>query len=103
MKSNKQKSVAVWKKLEARGAIALHNTRQETMDTLVQDWLESPDSIVLVHNHADSQAISDRLRQAISDRVRSFSKTLPCLTAHPAPFEGLTPDDIEAILAERHV
>ncbi len=25
------------------------------------------------------------------------------LTAHPAPFEGLTPDDIEAIFADRHV
>ena len=42
------------------------------MDGLVKDWLDSPfdidNRLLLVHDHADSQAISERIRAGLRDR-----------------------------------
>lgn len=67
-----QKGAAVWSKLEARGAIDGYNTRTEAIEALAKDWLDSPHSIdnrlLLVHDHADSQAITDTLREGLRER-----------------------------------
>lgn len=67
-----QKSANVWKKLEKRGAIDAYNTRTEAMDACTRDWLNSPHAIdnrlLLVHDHADSQALTDRIRVGLRER-----------------------------------
>lgn len=67
-----QKSANVWKKLDKRGAIDAYNTRSEAMDACARDWLDSPHAIdnrlLLVHDHADSQALTDRIRVGLSER-----------------------------------
>lgn len=67
-----QKSANVWKKLDKRGAIDAYNTRSEAMDACARDWLDSPHAIdnrlLLVHDHADSQALTDRIRVGLRER-----------------------------------
>ena len=67
-----QKGAAIWKKLEARNAIDGYDTRPQAMDALTRDWLNSPHDIdnrlLLVHDHADSQAITAKLREGLRER-----------------------------------
>ncbi|GAB3512978.1 MobF family relaxase [Pseudoxanthomonas daejeonensis] len=66
------KGANIWKKLEARGAIDAYNTRGEAMDALARDWLDSPHAIdnrlLLVHDYADSQALTEKLREGLRER-----------------------------------
>lgn len=67
-----QKGAHLWQKLEARGCIDGYNTRTEAMDALTRDWLDSPHHIdnrlLLVHDHADSQALTEKLREGLRER-----------------------------------
>lgn len=66
------KGAVIWQKLEDRGAIDSYNSRPEAMDALTRDWLDCPHAIdnrlLLVHDHADSQALTARLRDGLRER-----------------------------------
>lgn len=67
-----QKSMAIYTKLEASGSIDAYDTRDEAMDACSQDWLDCPHAIdnrlLLVHDYADSQALTARLRLGLRER-----------------------------------
>lgn len=67
-----QKSANVWKKLDKRGAIESFNTRQEAAEGCTRDWLDCPHAIdnrlLLVHDYADSQLLTDMIRIGLRDR-----------------------------------
>ncbi|MGJ4727748.1 MobF family relaxase [Luteimonas sp. SDU101] len=67
-----QKGAALWKKLEARGAIDAYNTREEAADACVQEWLDCSHTIdnrlLLVHDHADAMLLTDKIREGLRER-----------------------------------
>lgn len=67
-----QKGAALWKKLEARGAIDAYNTREEAADACVQEWLDCPHDIdnrlLLVHDHADARMLTNKIRDGLRER-----------------------------------
>lgn len=104
----------IWQKQEARGATEPNSSRAEAMDALVRDWQNSPaaidDKLLVITTGPDKVAIS---QPQLSDGMGSLAPEIrewfdiiiepgAQLTAHPAPFEGLTSDEVSAILAGRH-
>lgn len=67
-----EKSVRIFNRLDQGGYIESFNSRPEAMDGLVRDWLDCPHAIdnrlIQVHDHADSQALTAKLRDGLRER-----------------------------------
>ena len=67
-----EKNVRIFSRLDQGGYIESFNSRPEAMDGLVLDWLDCPHSIdnrlIQVHDHADSQALTGKLREGLRER-----------------------------------
>lgn len=67
-----RKGAGLFQMLEARGAIDSYDTRPEAMEACAQDWLTSPHAVdnrlLLVHDHADAQALTAKLRAGLRKR-----------------------------------
>ena len=67
-----QKGMVIFTKLDASGSIDAYDTRDEAMDACSEEWLDCPHAIdnrlLLVHDYADSQALTVRLRLGLRER-----------------------------------
>jgi conjugative relaxase-like TrwC/TraI family protein len=67
-----QKGKTIYEAHEQNGSIDAYDTRDEAMDTCVQEWLDCPFAIdnrlLLASDHADIQALTVRARQGLRER-----------------------------------